>query len=409
MRKKITAIVIVTLFFGINVISISEGTVIYEKNIQFLNYSEASNETLFDNYIELLMKLAHKPSIVAGIIKDDTLVWSKGYGLYDIENNKSTTKDILYLQASVSKTVTATALMQLYEKGLFGLDDDVSNYLPFHLRNPNHPDIPITFRMLLSHRSSLAGDNQYWLCLSYLPGDPDVPDWPYPWLKEYLTPNGSAYSPNIWSKDKPSEKYYYANIGYSLIGYLVEILSGQNFNEYCKEHIFIPLKMYNTSFRLRDSNISNIAVPYEFKNSKYYPHPHYGMYVLHPAASIRTSLEEYSHFLIAHTNGGVWNGVRILNESTVELMQKAHFSPDDRYNYGLGWQITKNYFGKIEVSHGGAWPGVHNQVTFKPDEDVAVIIFTNCLNSILHSTLIERFAFKFIINALFRKANRIAS
>lgn len=113
MRKKIIAIVIVILFFGINVISISEGSIRYEKNIQLLNYNEALNEALFNKYIELLMKLAHKPSIVAGIIKDDTLVWSKEYGLYDIENNKSTTKDILYLQASVSKTVTATALMQL--------------------------------------------------------------------------------------------------------------------------------------------------------------------------------------------------------------------------------------------------------------------------------------------------------
>jgi len=89
--------------------------------------------------------------------------------------------------------------MQLYEKGLFDLDEDVNNYLPFSLRNPHYPDSPITFRMLLSHRSSLAGDNKFWICLSYVPGDPDIPDYPYPWLKDYLTPNGSAYSPIVWS------------------------------------------------------------------------------------------------------------------------------------------------------------------------------------------------------------------
>ena len=409
MKKKIIAIVIVTLFFGINLISISEGSIIHNKNIQLPFQNEALNEFLFDKYMEVLMKFAHKPSLVTGIIINDTLVWSKGYGLYDIENLKPATEDTLYLQASVSKTVTATALMQLYDEGLFGLDDDVNNYLPFELKNPNYPDMPITFKMLLSHRSSLADDNSYWLCLSYLPGDPDVPDWPYPWLKEYLTPNGSAYSPTIWSKDKPGEKYYYANIGYSIIGYLVEILSGQNFNEYCKEHIFTPLEMHNTSFRLRDINISNIAVPYEFNNRKYHPHPHYGMYLIHPAASMRTSLEEYSHFLIAHMNGGVWNGVRILNESTVELMHKAHFSPNDKYNYGLGWQITKKYFGKKEVFHSGGWPGVQTLVKIKPNDDTAVIIFTNCLDSELHSKLLERYAFKFIKNALFRKANRMAS
>ncbi|MCX6667451.1 MAG: serine hydrolase [Euryarchaeota archaeon] len=363
MNKKLIAIVIVVLFIGIGFSSISQASIKCDKNILLLEHNEGLNEILFDEYITLLMKIAHKPSIAAGIIINDTLVWSKGYGLYDIEKSKQTTKDILYLQASVSKTVTSTALMQLYDEGLFGLDDDVNNYLPFLLRNPNYPDIPITIKMLLSHRSSLADDNLYWLCLSYLPGDPDVSDWPCPWLKEYLTPNGSAYSPTIWSKDKPGEKYYYANVGYSLIGYLVEILSGQNFNDYCKEHIFTPLHMYNTSFRLRDQNISNIAVPYEFKNGKYRPHPQYGMYVIHPAASMRTSVEDYSHFIIAHMNGGVWNGTRILNESTVELMHKAHFSPNDKNNYGLGWQITIKPFGKIEISHSGGWPGVHTMVT----------------------------------------------
>jgi len=247
------------------------------------------------------------------------------------------------------------------------------------------------------------------LCLSYIPGDPDIPDYPNPWLKEYLTPNGSAYNPNVWSKNKPGEKYYYANIGYSIIGYLVEILSGQNFNDYCIEHIFTPLQMFNTSFRLKDLNMSNIAVPYEFKNGKYYPHPHYGMYVIHPAATMRTSIEEYSHFIIAHMNNGVWNGVKILNKSTVELMHKAHFSPSDKYNYGLGWQITRKYFGKIELSHGGFWPGVHTLVIIKPNKNTAVIIFTNSLDSGFHLSFIEKLAFKLIKNTLFMKANKYAS
>ena len=409
MNKKLISIVIVVLFIGIGFSSISQASIKCDKTILLLDHNEGLNEILFDKYITLLMKIAHKPSIAAGIIINDTLVWSEGYGLYDIEKSKQTTKDILYLQASVSKTVTSTALMQLYDEGLFGLDDDVNNYLPFPLRNPNYPDLPITIRMLLSHRSSLADDNLYWLCLSYLPGDPDVSDWPCPWLKEYLTPNGSAYSPTIWSKDKPGEKYYYANVGYSLIGYLVEILSGQNFNDYCKEHIFTPLHMYNTSFRLRDQNISNIAVPYEFKSGKYRPYPQYGMYVIHPAASMRTSVEEYSHFIIAHMNGGVWNGTRILNESTVELMHEAQFSPNDKNNYGLGWQIIRKPFGKIEISHSGGWPGVHTMVTIKPNKNTAVIIFTNSLGSELDTTKIEYLAFKLIKNAFFNKADRIAS
>ena len=108
MRKKIIALVTMTLFIGVIISSATTG---YSR----IEYDEALNEFLFDKYIEALMKLAHKPSLVTGIIINDTLVWSKGYGLYDIENLKPATEETLYLQASVSKTVAATALMQLYD------------------------------------------------------------------------------------------------------------------------------------------------------------------------------------------------------------------------------------------------------------------------------------------------------
>jgi len=367
------------------------------------------SDILFDNYIKILMKIGHKPSIASCIIQDDQIIWSKGYGYYDIENQKPATTDTLYLQASVSKTVTATALMQLYEQGLFELDDDLNDYLPFVFRNPNHPDLPITFRMLLSHRSSLADDNLYWICLSYLPGDPDVKGFPDPWLKEYLTPGGQGYSSSTWSQEKPGDAYYYANVGYSLIAYLVELLSGQNFNEYCKEHIFRPLQMDQSSFRLRDHNIDDIAIPYEYKNGGYFRHPHYGIHILHPAITLRTSIEEFSHFIIAFMNGGVWNNIRILEASTVALMHTAHFSPDDKYNYGLGWTITNKKIGKDEVGHSGGYVGVHDLVTIIPEDDIAVLLFSNELDSELIASKTERKAFNGIDKAIFQKAYRIIS
>jgi CubicO group peptidase (beta-lactamase class C family) len=208
--------------------------------------------------------------------------------------------------------------------------------------------------------------------------------------------------------DKPGEKYYYANIGFSIVAYLVELLSNQDFNAYCKEHIFQPLQMNTTSFRLRDHNIDTIAVPYEFKNGEYFRHPHYGIHVLYPAITLRTSIEEYSHFIIAHMNGGVWNGIRILNESTVELMHKAHFSPNDKYNYGLGWQVT-NTLSQKTYGHSGGYVGVLDIVTIIPEDDTAVIFFSNELDSELHATRTEWIAVNAMNNALFLKAKRITS
>jgi len=409
MKKKLITLVIVAFFIGIIVSPVSDGSIDNDKQTYILENDRELNELLFDRYIKILIKFAHKSSISACVIINDSVGWSKGYGLYDIEKNKPATPDTLYLMASISKTVTATALMQLYDKGLFDLDDDVNNYLPFELRNPKYPDIPITFRMLLSHQSSLASDNSDRLCLSYLPGDPDIPSYPYPWLEEYLTPGGNAYHSEVWSEYKPGEKYYYVNIGYSIIGYLVELISGKNFNEYCKENIFIPLDMTNTSFRLRDHDINKIAIPYFYKAGKYEPNPHYGMLLVYPAASMRTSIEELSHFLIAHMNGGIYKDVRILNESTIDLMHTRHYPDNNKESgYGLGWFVREKAFQKKEIGHSGGWPGVHTQMTFRPEDKTAIIIFTNAYDSTQYLGPIASLAFKLITNALFRMANRLA-
>ena len=408
MKKKLIATIIICVFLVVSFQGVILSITLAEPTSSRQNIQQLGPDFLFDTFIQALMRVGHRPSIAACIIYDDNVVWSNAYGYYDIENKKEATTKTLYLQASVSKTVTATALMQLYEQGLFDLDDDVNEYLPFNLRNPNHPDIPITIKMILSHRSSLADDNLYWIALSYLPGDPDVIGFPYPWLEEYLTPGGSGFSSSTWSLDKPGEKYYYANIGFSIIGYLVELLSHQDFNEYCKEHIFKPLQMNTTGFRLRDHNIDDIAIPYEFKNGAYFRHPHYGIHILYPAITLRTSIEEYSHFIIAHMNGGMWNGIRILNESTVELMHTAHFSPDNKYNYGLGWQVTNTVTEK-SYGHSGGYVGALDLVTIVPEDNTAVILFSNELDSELQSTRAEWMATGMIFNALFFKAKRITS
>jgi CubicO group peptidase (beta-lactamase class C family) len=407
MNKKFTSLIILLLFIGIIFIPSYDASTKYENRVLYNEQQQATNEIFFDKYIEILMRFAHKPSVSACIIKDETVVWRKGYGLYNIEKNKPAQPDTLYLSASISKTVTATALMQLYEQDLFDLDEDVNNYLPFSLRNPNYPDSPITFRMLLSHRSSLAGDNEYWICLSYVPGDPDIPDYPHPWLKDYLTPNGSAYSPIVWSDKPPGEIYAYANIGFAIIGYLVELISGEKFDQYCKEHIFEPLEMYNTSFRLKDVNISNMAVPYEYKKRDYIPHPHYNMYVMYPAGSMRTSVEELSHFLIANMNAGMWNNIRILNSTTVQLMHKDHYSSKNNEKYGLGWMLGKNFLRKKEIGHSGGWPGVHTLMKYRPEDNTAVIVFTNQMSPTYNVKRSEFLAFNIMFNSFFLKANML--
>ena len=119
--------------------------------------------------------------------------------------------------------------------------------------------------MLLSHTSSLNTNNRneyYWVNFS---GDPPFNFFPEPYLEEFLIPGGKFYHEDVWSETyKPGENAMYANVGFDLISYLVEILSDEPFLSYCQDNIFDPLNMYNTSFNLSTLNIDKVAIPYNY-------------------------------------------------------------------------------------------------------------------------------------------------
>ncbi len=354
---------------------------------------ERINDAIFDRLIEKTMRAAHMSALSAAIIKDGKLVWAKGYGLYDRENGKEARNDTVYLVASISKTITATAIMQLQEKGLLSIDDDVNKYLPFALRNPKYPDKPITIKMFLSHTSSLAVDPPAFYC--YFPGDLEIKGYPYPWLEEYLVPGGIHYKPQIWSDAMPGEKLQYANVGFSLLGYIVELVSNESFEQYCQQNIFKPLGMHNTSFFLKNLNISNIAVPYEYYG-KYEPLLHYAI-LDYPAGGLRTNVIDLSHFLIAHINDGVYNGIRILNASSIEEMHKVHAtSPSYFFDYGYGFQIW-HIGGDTYIGHTGGLYGVATKMVYRTSDKIGIIFFTNKevrnLKEVTAFALIERLLF----------------
>ncbi len=381
---KIVAIFVILIL----ITNVSPATPDYESNeksILIRNQSNSFRETLFDSYIRLIMRFCYLPSLSACVIRDDEVIWAKGYGYSDPDIKKESTGDTIYLVMSISKPVAATALMQLIENESYNvdLDDDVNDYLPFNLRNPNYPDEPITIRMLLAHQSSLAPDERdpmlEYLMKTVCLGDPDISSYPHPWLENYLVPGGDMYTPYVWLNESPGTNYHYANIGYGLIEYLIELISGQDFNDYCKENIFIPLNMMNTSFLYADLNISDIAVPYTAKQKRIIPvlkrQPLYS-FLWAACANLKTTVMDLSHFVIAHKNGGVWNGVRILNESTVDLMHSVQYQNNDGQLYGLGFMIDEKAFGKKTYGHDGGGPGVHTRMWISPSDNTSFIYFT---------------------------------
>jgi len=345
----------------------------------------------FDDILLSIMNHCHFPSVSACIIKDGQVVWSQGYGLSNIEQNYAATENTMYGICSITKTITGTALMQRYDQGLFDLDDDVNDYLPFSLRNPHFPDDPITFRMLLSHASSLRSPASYWYVRFYRDGGPPFDGYPSPWIEEYVNPEGTRYDPDVWDATEcPGASHVYANINFDLVGYLVELIADEPFYAYCEEHIFKPLDMPMTSFNLSAYTPEQVAVPYLWDpNSGQYETGHNEVHLHYPAGGLFSSVSELSHFMIAHMNGGVYNGTRILEESTVEEMHRIQHEYNGRGRaFGLAWlfesrslqigSLIVNFPRLLYGGHGGAVTfGLRTTMYMKLSEQCAVLFFIN--------------------------------
>jgi len=263
-------------------------------------------------------------------IKDGAIIWQGYFGWANLEDKIPITANTLFEMCSVSKTITGAALMQLFDKGKFKLDDDINLYIPFEIMNPNHPVISITFRMLLSHSSSLADDFQTISSL-YAEGDemdPSMEEHVKGFLsleelvKEYFDIKGKYYKAENFSRNKPGEKFLYCNFNYVVIAYLVERLSGKSFIDYCQENLFTPLEMNETGWLLKGLDIRHVAYNYVSDDSdpsirRRLNHKGWPGY---PDGGLRTSLVEYSNFITMLLNKGMFNGKQILNQSTVEAI-----------------------------------------------------------------------------------------
>ena len=171
----------------------------------------------FDKAMAQQVEAAKYPSASVVVFNKDEIIFSKSYGLANIEENKLATPDTLYQIASVSKLVTTTAILRLVDSGQISLDDDVNLHLPFEVRNPHYPSAPISVRMLLSHVSSVRDGPAYWD--SYTIGVSEDPTEPLGlFLQQYFSSEQGNNSPAAnFVKAKPGSEFEYSNIGFWVI------------------------------------------------------------------------------------------------------------------------------------------------------------------------------------------------
>lgn len=334
---------------------------------------ESNIESNIESYVESKrVKMKNVVGMATGIVDETGLIWSGYYGTKDLE----VPVDIktMFNIASISKTIMVTAIMQLWEDGKFKLDDDINEYLDFEVINPNYPDEVITYRQLMTHTSSIIDRFPLYGDLYTIHnGGGDYEGELGTFLREYLTKNGKYYSNDNFLKSNPGKEFNYSNYATSILAYLVEVLSGMNYVEYCENNIFKPLEM-NSSYFFIDGipNIEDVAKPYyEQELLPHYSYPDY------PSGSLRTTIEDLSKFCSYYLRTETDNSI-ILKRETIQLI--LDLNKDDTMkkdsNNGLIWGNFDPYIIKA-IGHTGGDPGVSTFMLLFPEEQLAGIILMN--------------------------------
>ena len=309
------------------------------------------------------------PGMVALIVRNGFVVYEKAFGIADPETNQSYQTDHIFRIASQTKAITATAVMMLWEKGLFNLDDPISNYIPefkditilkkFNASDSTYRTIPaknqITIRHLLNHTSGIG--------YGIIDGDERIRKiYQKAGVVDLYTTEDISIEQSVKRLAKlplhhePGERFTYSE-GLDVLGYLVEIISGQSFSEFLEEHLFEPIGMSNTQFYLSE-NQNKLLVPVQTKNQKgewivYDGHPDGYYNANYPkigakkfysgGAGLTSTAQDYAKFLQMYLNGGEFNEHRILSPTTIDLImsnQTFELFGDGNTHYGLAFGVV---------------------------------------------------------------------
>ena len=295
-----------------------------------------------------------------GVIKDGNILFSDAVGSKQLGGDAAT-GDTKFRIASISKLITATGVWQLIEQGLVDPDGDASRYVGFQLRNPHHPDTPITVKMLLSHTSSIRDGG--------VPGSYNIPLGHH--ISEFFTEGSPCYIQRCWAPaaEAPGEFFAYCNMNYCLLGSVIENVSGERFDRYMVNHIFAPLGLtcsFNVSdmrsevqaqvgtlYRKLDKTgecdpINGVWTPQCDDFSDGYPREDYSGYVIGtngslfgPMGSLRVSVKELCRIMALFCQGGG----QILKPETVEKMFSPAWTYDPHRKNGDTYLGMMNCYG----------------------------------------------------------------
>lgn len=317
---------------------------------------------LLDTWIEEQLAYHQLPGLSIGLVHDQEMIWSRGYGFADLESRTSATAATLYRIGSITKLFTATAILQLRDKGKLRLDDPVVAHLPGFAVDTPFPTAPeITVRHLLTHTSGLPREAAF----------PYWTDHLFPSRDEIL-----ATLPGQTAVFSPADTYKYSNLGMALLGHLVTALSGEEYADYVYRNIFQPLGMTASTVLPAAEQRRQMATGYMRRtpDGSRRVFDYYETAGMAPAANIVSTVEDLARFAALHLRG---DDDRVLKQSTRLEMRRPHWVYRSwEGGRGLGFALSRRD-GKTFVSHGGWIGGNRSHLLLVPEEKLAAIAIIN--------------------------------
>lgn len=323
------------------------------------NKLEAAIE-LIDSWLSTYTSHKELPSVSVGIVQGNDLVFAKSYGYANIEEGKLAATTTNYRVGSVSKSFTAVSILQLAEKGQLKLDDPVHKYLDWFTSGLDESLEKITIRQLMSHSAGIRREIKGFVWdTRVFPSDEE--------LKEIALGSIVSY--------EPLETFKYSNLGFAILGKVVEEISGISYAEYVRANIFEVLDMNNSNIDegLRDANIAQgydrKITGFERKAIDYYETSSF-----HSAAGVNSNVEDLSKYISALVIGSG----KLLSDFSKREMQRVQYSrKGETESYGLGVVIDIAVDGHELVRHDGAVPGFEAEFAFDKTSGLVVVVLIN--------------------------------
>jgi CubicO group peptidase (beta-lactamase class C family) len=330
-------------------------------------------ERVLERADELIVEAMNErttPGLGVGIVNGSGTVYVKGFGLADIDRKRPVTPKTVFRIGSITKTMTAIGLMQLWERGEFRLDDPVNDYMRgCRVEHSDPAAPPVTFHHMLTHTSGIGELRKVTDLFQPIVGLGTKPDGPAPSPEEY-------YAGGLRPRVYPGTKWAYANHAFNALGQLVADISGEPFAGYMIENVFEPLGMKNTDYLRSERVREGLAQGYNFSRGRLKP-VKYMEIVVRGAGSVFSSVEDMCRYVAALLGGGANEHGRVLEPETLSLMMEPHYRLDERLPaMGLAF-LLDDLDGHLIAGHDGGWPGFISSMLLCPEEELAIVAYAN--------------------------------